>query len=151
VGGEVLIVTGRGRGSDGGVAVVRPVVERRLTRLKRQGVVETVREHSPGSFVVALAPMRALFAAPRRAKDPKAQPSPDPVGLRGLSSETRAVIRELAAASLHALGAPQTRVLLASEMAHAFSRLAKAVAPGPDRDARLHAAATAALQSIQEG
>src|ERR1041385_4159950 len=53
---EVLIITGRGNQSEGGVSIVRDAVERLLYALRRRGVIETHREHSPGSFVVRLAP-----------------------------------------------------------------------------------------------
>jgi hypothetical protein len=132
------------------VAVVRPAVERRLAQLRRQGVVAEVREHSPGSFAVVLAPMRALFAAPRRTRHAAAAPRPDPAGLRALAPETRAVLRELATVSLHSLGAPHTEALLANELAHVFGKLAKAVGPGANREARLHEAAVAALEDARD-
>ncbi|MFI5246882.1 MAG: Smr/MutS family protein, partial [Gemmatimonadales bacterium] len=61
--GEVLVITGRGRGSPGGIAVVREAVRKLLGTLKRKGVVAAVAEHTPGSWVVTLAPVRALFEA----------------------------------------------------------------------------------------
>src|SRR5689334_24355003 len=54
---EVLIITGRGNQSEGGVSPVRNAVERLLYALRRRGVIEAHREHSPGSFVVLLAPV----------------------------------------------------------------------------------------------
>jgi len=53
--GEVLIVTGRGNQSDGGIPVVREAVIRLLLVLRRRGVVSGHEEHTPGSFVVTLA------------------------------------------------------------------------------------------------
>src|ERR687890_2298779 len=63
-GGEVLLIPGRGNGSEGGVSVVRDAVLRRLASLRRRNVVADVREHTAGSFVVALAPLAALVDAP---------------------------------------------------------------------------------------
>ena len=63
---EVLIISGRGNGSDAGYSVVREAVGRTLRQLKRQGVVDRVAEHTPGSFVAKLAPMRRLLEGARR-------------------------------------------------------------------------------------
>src|SRR5689334_3336067 len=52
---EVLIITGRGNQSIGGVSVVREAVIRLLHTLKRRGVVTGHQEHTPGSFAVTLA------------------------------------------------------------------------------------------------
>jgi hypothetical protein len=150
-GGEVLIITGRGRGSPGGIAVVRPAVHRRLARLRRQGVVADVREHTPGSFVVVLAPLRAMLTASRRKKDPPHPSARDPVALAALHPATRAVLRELATRSLDLLGAPRTEALVADEMSHQFARLAGSLGRGPDRESRLRAAASAALDEIADG
>ena len=70
--GEVLIVTGRGHGSLGGVPVIKAEVQRLLSRLRRNGVVAGVREHTAGSVVVTLAPLRALFEGIARHKDRRA-------------------------------------------------------------------------------
>lgn len=67
--GEVLIVTGRGAGSVDHIAVVREEVRKLLARLRRGGVVSEIVEHTPGSFAVRLAPMRALFEAAPRLRD----------------------------------------------------------------------------------
>src|SRR5581483_8401542 len=63
---EVLIITGRGNQSEGGVSVVRESVLRLLHTLKRRGVVSGQEEHTPGSFVVTLAPVSALWESPKR-------------------------------------------------------------------------------------
>src|SRR5688500_2069949 len=67
--GEVLIVTGRGKGSPGGIAVVRDAVRKMLGTLKRRGVVASFSDHTAGSFVVTLAPVSMLLDAPRRNRD----------------------------------------------------------------------------------
>jgi len=149
VGGDVLVITGRGRSSANGIAVVRPAVEKRLSRLRRQGVVTHVQEHTAGSFIVTLAPVRALLGATNRRKDP---PAPDalPAALSALPAATRALLRDLAARSLDALGAPRTDALVNDEMLHQFSRLARAIEPGPNRDERLKAAIRAALADFSD-
>src|SRR5688572_10591297 len=68
--GDVLIITGRGVGSPDGVSPVREAVRKLLGSLKRRGVVSEHREHTPGSFVVKLAPTSALWNAPRRKREP---------------------------------------------------------------------------------
>ena len=52
--GEVLVITGRGNQSPGGVSAVRGAIAALLPVLRRKGVVSEWREHSPGSFVVKL-------------------------------------------------------------------------------------------------
>jgi hypothetical protein len=150
VGGEVLIVTGRGRGSDAGIAVVRPVVEKRLARLTREGVVASVRTHTAGSFVVTLAPIGAMLSASARRKDaPRGRADGRAsAALQPLGSESLALLRELACRSLDALGAPATDTLVQTEMLHQFSRLSKAVPDGPDREAGLRRALESALSEI---
>jgi hypothetical protein len=63
---EVLIITGRGNQSEGGVSLVRDAVVRLLHVLKRRGVITGHQEHTPGSFVVTPAPLSALWESPRR-------------------------------------------------------------------------------------
>jgi hypothetical protein len=129
--GEVLVVTGRGNASLDGVPVIRSEVRRLLTRLKRQGVVADVREHTPGSVVVKLAPLKALFEAAAVARAPREVPAPtrrdDALG--ALSPETVAALRRLAARVLESLGvvAP-TDEMLASEVRRQFSLLARGAA-----------------------
>jgi hypothetical protein len=54
----------------------------------------------------------------------------------------------LAERSLEVLGAPRTPALVEAEMAHLFSRLVQAIGKGPDREARLRAAARAAREEL---
>jgi DNA-nicking Smr family endonuclease len=63
---EVLIITGRGNQSVGGVGVVRQEVLAMLPSLRRRGVVESWREHNAGSIVVKLAPINALLHVSKR-------------------------------------------------------------------------------------
>ena len=150
VGGEVLVITGRGRGSIDGVAVVRGAVERRLARLRRLGVVAAVREHTPGSFVVELAPLSELLASTRRKKDPPPPRPADRTTLGALEPATRKALRALAARELELLGAPRTDALIADEMARQFSRLARSLGAGANRESRLRDAIASLLSELSE-
>ena len=137
--GDVLVITGRGKGSPGGVAVVREAIRKLFGTLKRKGVVAAVAEHTAGSFVVTLAPVRALFeTVPRsRSNDARVKPG-DPKELRALGAATRASLRSLAERSLDVLGAPRTEGLVHDEMVRQFSILSSAVAlDETDREGRL--------------
>lgn len=143
---EVLIVTGRGNKSEGGVSVVRGSVEGLLHRLKQRGVVATHREHTPGSFVVTLAPVRALWDSPKRAREPEAPPPPDPPSLEALEVETRHLLRQLAERSLEQLGVRADRDrFIESEMLRQFSALTASLAVGSQREDRLRTAIQRAL------
>lgn len=125
--GDVLVITGRGKSSDGGVAVIKPAVERLLFSLRRRGVVTEWREHSEGSFVVSLAPVTALFEAPRRNRQP-ADPAPVPGALAGLEPATLELLRTVAVHSLAELGLPApTRRFVEDEMLAIFSKISAAV------------------------
>jgi hypothetical protein len=151
IGGDVLIITGRGGRSEGGIAVVRPAIQKRLGRLRRQGVVAAVREHTPGSFVVTLAPVRDMLAAAPRRKDaaPRrpGRKSAD-AGATPLRPSTQAALRTLAARSLDALGVRATESMIEEEMRHYLARFSAAVGTGADRDIRLRSAIETALSEI---
>jgi hypothetical protein len=138
--GEVLIITGRGRGSPGGIGVVRAAVYKLLTRLKRQGVVARVTEHTPGSFVAELAPILALFDRPARSRARRSdEEAPFDRAMFGdLDDATRAELRVLAEYSLTQLGVEQSAAFVRDEMARYFSVLVRGIAPDEtDRAARL--------------
>ena len=134
---EVLVITGRGRGSEGGISVVRESVVRRLTSLRRRGVVHEIREPNPGSFVVTLAPLSALLEAGRRKREAP-PPRPDPRALSALEPETRDALRVLAERALDALGmSDRPSVFVEDEMIRQFHRLAPGAGEGADRERRL--------------
>jgi hypothetical protein len=133
---EVLIITGRGNGSEAGFSVVRAAVAKMLRLLKRQGVVDAIIEHSPGSFVATLAPLRRLWQGTRRTATAGSDP-PGRGALNGLDAETGRLLRALAEHSLETLGIRQTEAFLEREMATQFAALLRAVPPGDDRDERL--------------
>src|SRR5215213_5022721 len=66
---ELLVITGRGNNSESGIAVVREATLRVFHELRRKGVLQEFAEHTPGSFVVTLAPVRALHDAADRTRE----------------------------------------------------------------------------------
>ena len=152
--GDVLVITGRGNGSPGGVGIVRESVQRLFTALKRKGVISAVTEHTPGSFVVTLASVRALFeAAPRsreRSRGPRSTAPVDPTRLAALDAPTRGALRRLAEFSLDTLGAPRTEAFVRDEMLRQFAVLSAAMSPDEiDRDQRLQFLIAAAQQAYE--
>ena len=142
--GEVLIITGRGNGSEAGFSVVRVAVAKTLRQLKRQGVVEVVAEHSPGSFVATLAPMRRLWEGVRRTAAARSE-LPGGGTLEGLDPETASLLRTLAERSLDALGVAHSDLFLQREMATQFAACLRGVPPGAGRDERLRTVIRRAL------
>jgi hypothetical protein len=149
--GDVLIITGRGKGSHEGVSVVREAVIRLLHSLKRKGVVASHEEHTPGSFVVKLAPIHELLEAPRRLRDAsrKSQtpPPPEPPSLEALQPQTRALLRDLAGRALDHLGVHDRERFLEGEMLRQFSLLAAGIPNGVDRERWLQEAIRRAMEA----
>jgi hypothetical protein len=146
---EALVITGRGNHSADGVSVVREAVRRQLAALRRKNVLAGYVEHTPGSFVVTFARVRALTEAPRRRRDAPALP-PAPPTLSALEPETRALLAQLAAAALAALGvrAP-TRAQVEDEMVHQCATLAAALPPEGDREVLLRQVMMRALTDYE--
>ncbi len=149
--GEVLVITGRGAGSEGGVPVVREAVRTLLVALRRRGVVAESSEHSPGAFVVRLASMRALVESPRRARGAGPPPPTDPEALRGLGTATRDRLRMLAVAALHALGIQSPGdAAVHDEMLRHFSALSAGIPAGVNGERLLAEAIDRALEDYDE-
>ena len=148
--GDVLVITGRGRRSEDGVAVLRPAVERLFTRLKRLGVIRGVSDRNEGSFVVSLAPVTALFEAPKRSRSAHRPPRVDESAYQGLSAETRKALRHLAVRTLESLGAPTTPEFVEDEMRRQLSLLAPGLPVGENSDRALLRIATEAADSFEE-
>jgi hypothetical protein len=143
---EVLIITGRGNQSEGGVSLVRDAVVRQLHVLKRRGVITGHQEHTPGSFVVTPAPLSALWESPRRNRGRGIAPAPaTPPSLDDLDEETRTMLRNLAERALEGLGLKDTAPFLQGEMLRQFGAIAATVGDAPGREDRLRAAIRAAL------
>lgn len=117
-----------------------------LPSLRRRGIVESWREHSPGSIVVKLAPLSALIGAGKRRRDSAAaaQP-PSREALAGLHPDTRRILIQLALQNLESLGIVATDQFVDQEMARTFSTLMTSVLDSPDREAALHSAILNAL------
>jgi hypothetical protein len=148
--GEVLIITGRGNGSTDGVPVVREAVIRLLHVLKRRGVVRTHEEHTPGSFIVGLADVTALWEAPRRNRGRGVAETPaSPPSLDDLGAETRVLLRNLAERALEGLGIKDTAAFLQGEMLKQFGAIAASVGDAPGREERLRVAIRAALDQYE--
>ena len=144
--GEVLVITGRGNNSEEGIAVVREASIRVFHELRRKGVVERFIEHTAGSFVVTLAPVKALFdAASRRREHTPLPPPAAPPTLDALEDETRRLLRALAERSLDTLGVRDRAPFMETEMLRLFGSLAATVPAGPDRERRLRVAIRAAM------
>jgi hypothetical protein len=144
---EVLVITGRGNQSIGGIGVIRQEILAMLPSLRRRGIVESWREHSPGSLVVKLAPLSTLIGAGRRRRDAGAPSSVQQnAGLTGLDPETHRVLRQLALHNLDSLGVNASDQFLGDEMARIFSTLIASVGDVPDREVALRSAISNALE-----
>lgn len=147
---EVLIITGRGNQSESGVSVVREAVLRLLHVLRRRGVVSGHTEHTAGSFVVKLAPVSALWDAPRRKGGRGAEAhTTTPPSLEALDDGTKELLRALAERTLDALGVKQPERFVEAEMLKQFGAIAKAVGGAPGRDERLRSALRNALDQME--
>ncbi|MBA3671149.1 MAG: Smr/MutS family protein [Gemmatimonadaceae bacterium] len=145
--GEVLVITGRGNNSEDGVSVVREATLRLMHELRRKGIIEAFAEHTAGSFVVTLAPMKAMLDATRRRREQTPLPPPaDPPTLAALPNETRKRLRMLAECSLDALGVREREPFVEGEMLRLFGSLAATVPAGPDRERRLDDAIASAMR-----
>jgi hypothetical protein len=149
--GEVLLITGRGNQSPGGVSVVRAAVLALLPGLRRRGVVAEWREHTPGSFVVRLAPIASMLEAPRRRRDRESKALPaGPEALAALDGTTLSLLRRLASRTLEGLGVRETEKFLEAEMLSQFNTLAAAVTAGEGSEMRLRQAISDALEQMDE-
>ena len=148
---EALIITGRGNNSIGGYSPVRESIVKLLPSLRRRNVIAGYAEHTPGSFVVTFAPVKALFEAPKRRRE-KPAPVPRPPTLSGLDEETVKQLRDLAVMSLAVLGINSpTRAQLEDEMLRQFGALSAALPDGADREALLQQAMLRAAEEYEAG
>jgi hypothetical protein len=143
--GEVLVITGRGNNSEGGVSVVREAAIREFHEMHRKGVIKEYAEHTAGSFVVSLAPMSATIPADKARERAPLPPPASPPSLASLSTETRHQLRVLAERSLDTLGVRERGPFLEDEMLRLFGSLAKTIKPGEDREPALRRAIATAM------
>ena len=145
---EVLVITGRGNNSEGGVSVVREAAIRVFHDMRRKGVIKEFSEHTAGSFVVVLASLSApTLAAAERARNAPLPPPASPPTLASLSQETRRELRALAERSLDALGVHERGPFLEDEMLRLFGEVGKQIAPGEDRESALRRAIATAMNA----
>ena len=142
---EVLIITGRGNNSEGGVSVVREAAIRVFHDMRRRSVIKDFTEHTAGSFVVSLASMSAAASAAKAREGAPLPPPTSPPTLGSLSQTTRHELRVLAERSLDALGVHERGPFLEDEMLRLFGTLAGRIAPGDDREVALRRAIAAAM------
>jgi len=148
---EVLVITGRGNQSPGGVSPVRAGILALLHSLRRRGVVTEWKEHSAGSFVVKLGSISSLLEAPRRRRDRISRPAtPDPESLRQLDKTTLDLLRRLAIRSLEALGVRDADKFVEAEMLSKFHSLAASMDGGVEAETRLRDAIRAALDQLDD-
>lgn len=149
---EVLIITGRGANSVGGLPVIRPQVAKRLAHLKRAGVVESVSEHTAGSYIVRLATVSTMLAASQRsAPRPHAgSRAHTPSALTGLTPSTQRHVRELAVRTLASLGINDaTPAMLADELQRQVELLTRAKPDNAEREEWVRGAALRALSETE--
>jgi len=149
--GKVLLITGRGNNSPDGVSPVREGIRNLFPLLRRKGVVTEWKEHSPGAFVISLAPISTLLGAPRRRRDRNNVPAMvTPASIQALEPATIVLLRKLAQRSLEVLGAQVTDNFLEAEMLSKFSALAAGIQPGRDGELRLREAMIEALDDLDD-
>ena len=149
--GDVLVITGRGAGSVGGIPVVKNATIRVLNRLRRLGVITGYGEDTPGSFVVQLAPIRSLLEAPARRRSPIAKSTRRLPSIQGLKPDTRDRLHYLASRALDALGVknPSERQV-EREMMRQFTVIAGAWTGGTDTNSWIDAAIQKAIADYAE-
>jgi hypothetical protein len=148
---EVLVITGRGNQSPGGISPVREAILALLPSLRRRGVVTEWREHSAGSLVVKLGSISSLLEAPRRKRDRETRAKPtSPHSLQQLDATTVELLRRLAVRSLEELGMRELEKFVETEMLSKFQSLAESIDDGEDAESRLREAIKAALDQLDD-
>jgi hypothetical protein len=150
--GEVLVITGRGNQSPQGVGVIREAIIALLPSLRRRGVVESWREHTPGSLVITLASLTTLLTAPRRNRerehDSGEMAIATPESLAGLEPETLSDLRHLAIRSIQSLGIGAADRFVKDEMQRIFATLTITLPVSADREGTLRRAIRAVIEEM---
>lgn len=151
--GDVLVITGRGNQSVGGIGVVREAIMALLPSLRRRGVVENWREHTPGSIVVTLAPVTTLLGAPRRNKEQVPEDSQQrsrvPESLAALEPTTLLLLRHLAIRTIESLGVIDATPFVEEEMLRMFGTLSKTIPVSTNREGTLQRALRSAIDELE--
>lgn len=147
---EVLVITGRGNQSVGGIGVIRQEILKMLPSLRRRGIVESWKEHSPGSIVVQIAPMSSLLEAPRRRRHNASleSDSVEAPAFEGLEPATVSLLKELALQNLELLGVVESGPFLRQEMQRTFSAMMGAIPETGDREQALREALHKAIDEV---
>jgi hypothetical protein len=141
---EVLVITGRGNQSAGGIGVLHAAIDKLLFSLRRRGVVASHQEHNPGAFAVQLAPLRALADAPARRREHGNRASAT-MEIHGLSADTVDLLHQLAERSLEALGASPAESRTIDEMHRHLRMIAPGLPAGDAMEDHLRAALRTAI------
>jgi hypothetical protein len=148
---EALVITGRGNNSVDGYSPVREAIVKLLPSLRRRNVITGYAEHTPGSFVVTFAPVRALFERPKRRRE-RVVAKPVPPSLKALDDGTVRQLRDLSTMSLAVLGVQSpTALQLEDEMQRQFAALSAALPADGDREALLQQALRCAAEAYEAG
>jgi len=145
---EVLIITGRGNQSSGGIGIIRKEILGMMPALRRRGIVESWREHSPGSLIVKLAPTSALFSAPKRRRGTERTETQVEAPLAGLEPGTVSMLKQLALRNLDALGVNHDTEFVQQEMQRIFSMLTNALPAGARSEESLRKSISNALEEV---
>jgi hypothetical protein len=150
--GEVLVITGRGNQSVNGVGVIRKAILGLLSSLRRRGVVDSWKEHTPGSIVVTLSPVTSLLGAPRRNRergyDSGETSIVTPESLAALDPATLSLLRHLAIRTIESLGIADTKPFVQGEMLRIFTTLSITLPVSADREAALQRAIASAIEEL---
>jgi hypothetical protein len=147
---EVLIITGRGAHSVGAVPVVRAHVVKRLARLRRAGVVASTKEHSPGSYIISLAPVSTMLTASQQPQRPRNNQSVSTRATADLSAATRQLVHDLAVRTLASLGIhATTRAIVADEIERQVELLVRAMPKDADREQWIRDATLRVLNDLE--
>lgn len=148
---DVLVITGRGNQSMNGIGVIRREILALLPSLRRRGIIDAWKEHTPGSFIISLAPINALLEAPRRRRSEPVERSAvsTPASLAALEPETLRLLHELAIQNLDMIGIVASGSFVAPEMERTFAMLAGSITPGPDMEKSLRDAISHAINESE--
>ena len=150
---EVLVITGRGTHSVSALPVIKTHVARRIAALRRAGVVASVTEHTPGSFVVRLSPMSSMLAAAERSS-PRSHETRAadalPPSMASLTPATQRMLRDLAERTLASLGIRNTTSsMITDEMERQTTLLTRSMPRDADRDGWIRRAALRVLNDLE--
>jgi hypothetical protein len=150
---EVLVITGRGTHSISALPVIKTHVARRIAALRRAGVVASVSEHTPGSYVVRLSPMSSMLAASERSssrsgEERKGQKLPQSIA--SLTPATQRIVRDLAERTLVSLGVRNTSSsIINDEMERQTALLTRSMPRDADRENWIRRAALRVLNDLE--